>query len=293
MAPSRLTFVEWTFQEQPGRIAVRLWGAHAPDRPAVVCVHGLSRNARDFDELAQALSARFRVACIDMPGRGDSTWLADPAGYTQDHYARIARHVIDALHLGAVHWVGTSMGGLLGLRMAASRPDRVRSLVLNDVGAELHGSELAQLRAAAGEDVTFADPREALGHFRERYAAFGITTEERWQSLTATSIEPAGERWRPRFDPRAVPQGQPPAQVLLWDQYLALRCPVLVLRGAESQLLDRATCMLMARTGPRTEWIEIPGAGHAPDLTGAARVGPIVDFIVAAEDARAAVPEPS
>lgn len=286
MTASKLASVDWRFHDEALRIAVRLWG-DAPGRPAVACVHGLSRNARDFDELAQALAPSFRVAAIDMPGRGDSSWLRDPSGYTQDQYLAIALHVLDALALGPVHWVGTSMGGLLGLRLASAHPQRVRSLVLNDVGAELDGAELARLRTAALEETSFADPEEAQAYLRRRHAAFGIASEERWRSFTEASIERHGDRWRPRFDPRAVPRSQAPARVDLWPQYLSLHCPVLVLRGAHSLLLDRATCDRMAHTGPQAQWIDIAGAGHAPDLAGPERVEPVVQFIAAAQEASA------
>lgn len=275
-------FLKCQFNGEALSIALRLWGDE-PGRPAVVCVHGLSRNARDFDELASALAGRFRIASIDMPGRGDSSWLIDPAGYTQDHYLAVAIHVMDTFDLGPAHWVGTSMGGLLGLRLAANHPQRIRSLTLNDVGAELAGDELARLRDEAGEMRTFGDPEEAQTYFRHRYAAFGIHSAERWRSFTQDSIERIGDAWRTRFDPRAVPRAQPSARVQLWDQYLTLRCPVLVLRGEHSALLDRETCDRMARSGPRAHCVEITGAGHAPDLSGPERLAPIVQFIAAAQ----------
>lgn len=264
-------------------VAVRLWGrVEDAAAPVAVCVHGLTRNARDFDELALSLAPRWRVACIDMPGRGDSSWLEDPAHYSNDTYARIALALIESLGASSVHWVGTSMGGLLGMRLAASHPSMVASLVLNDVGAALDGAELDRQRAIAAQPSTFASLQAAEDHFRSRYEAFGIRSAQRWRHFTETSTEPAGDGfWRPRFDVRAVPAGVSPPQVDLWDLYGRVRCRVLVLRGTASRLLSARTCERMALTGPRANSIDIPGCGHAPDLSGPDRVGPVVDFLEA------------
>jgi pimeloyl-ACP methyl ester carboxylesterase len=277
---SRLLRLPWQCHGAVSPVAVRLWGEDDPAAPAVVCVHGLSRNARDFDELAAALAPRFRVACIDMPGRGDSAWLEDASRYGSDTYLDVARFVIDSLGLGAVHWVGTSMGGLLGMRIAAQFPSRVRSLVMNDVGAELDGEELGRQRRSAGESVLLTDMAEADAYLRHRYAAFGIRSEKRWRDFVTTSVEAVpGGRLRLRFDTRAVPASPAAGSVSLWDQYLSLACPVLVLRGSLSKLLTAETCERMARSGLRAAWIEIPGAGHAPDLSGEERIAPVLEFM--------------
>ena len=179
------------------------------------------------------------------------------------------------------------MGGRIGMQLASSQPRRVRSLVLNDVGAELDGRDLGQLREGASADPVFSSDGQALAWCRTRYAAFGIRGEERWQHLVRTSFEADEDgRLRLRFDRRAVAGQSPPAVVSLWDQYLAVRCPVLVLRGEQSRLLSAETCMRMAITGPRARWIEVPRAGHAPDLEGEDRIRPVTDFI-----ARASMPQ--
>jgi pimeloyl-ACP methyl ester carboxylesterase len=176
------------------------------------------------------------------------------------------------------------MGGLLGMCIAAQFPKRVRSLVLNDVGPELVGEELDRQRHSASESVLLADMDEANAYLRRRYAAFGIRTEERWQQFVSTSVEPAADgRLRLRFDTRAVPTSPSPGNVSLWDQYLALRCPVLVLRGSLSRLITAQTCVRMAQSGPHASWIEIPGAGHAPDLSGVDRTAPILEFLETCE----------
>jgi pimeloyl-ACP methyl ester carboxylesterase len=259
-------------------VAARQWGT--PGAPAVVCVHGLSRNASDFDALGGALAPRMRVVSIDMPGRGDSPCLADPAGYREATYLAVARHVIDTLGLGAVAWVGTSMGGLLGMKLAASEPARLRALVLNDVGAELDGPELARLRREAAMEVEFADLDEAEAHFRRRYEAFGPLPDERWRHLARHGVWRLDSgRLRPAFDPRAVDPGPLPARVDLWKVWGAVRCPSLVILGGRSRLIDRSVCERMAATGPAARWIEIPQAGHAPDLYGPERIAPVAAFL--------------
>jgi pimeloyl-ACP methyl ester carboxylesterase len=249
------------------RVACHVWKGSG-DR-TVLCVHGLSRNAHDFYALARRLAGEFRVVCVDMPGRGDSDWLEDAALYGDATYLPDLRRVMDALELGAVRWVGTSMGGLLGMKMAAADPQRIAALVLNDIGAELEGAELARLRRDAAAEADFASLDEAEAWFRQRYAAFGIRSDARWRDFTATGVErTASGRLRPRFDARAAPTGAPPPRVDLWATWDAIHCQALVLRGGQSALLSRATCKAMSKRGPRAAWIEVAGAGHAPDIDG-------------------------
>lgn len=260
------------------RVAVRRWGT--PGASAVVCVHGLSRNATDFDELAMALGTAFDVVAIDMPGRGASPKLADPARYAQPAYAAIARHVIDTLALGPAHWVGTSMGGLLGMRIASEDGQQVRSLVLNDIGAELDGAELARLRDAAAENVNFEDIRSAERYFRLRYDAFGPLSDARWHHLARHGVwQRADGRLEPAFDHRAVDRAPLPPRVMLWDTWDRVRCPALILRGEQSRLIARETCERMVVGRPGSRWLEVPLAGHAPDLHGLDRIEPVVQFI--------------
>lgn len=252
------------------RLACHLWGwERGPaDTPSVLCVHGLTRNARDFDAIAERLTAGFRVACLDMPGRGSSDCLEDAALYVEQTYLADVKRVMDELGIRSAGWIGTSMGGLLGMKLAASDPARVDALVLNDVGAELDGADLARQRGKAAVQVTFADPEEAEAWFRVRYAEFGRLSAARWRSFAETSVEQSADgRLRPCFDTRAVSTAPVPPRLDLWSTYQAVRCPVLVLRGARSALLSRATCEAMASCGPRARWMEVPDAGHVPDLS--------------------------
>jgi pimeloyl-ACP methyl ester carboxylesterase len=252
------------------RVTCHLWGwqRDAAVAPAVLCVHGLSRNARDFDAIAERLAASFCVACVDMPGRGGSDRLDDPALYSEQNYLADLKCVMAGLGLRSARWIGTSMGGLLGMKMAAVDPARVAALVLNDVGAVLDGAELSRLRRNSTDQVSFDNLEQAEAWCRVRYAEFGHLSAARWRSFAETSVERSADgRLRPCFDARAVSSAPVPPKVDLWNTYKAVRCPTLVIRGAKSALLSRATCEAMATCGPRARWIEVPDAGHAPDLS--------------------------
>ena len=177
-------FVECRHAGGTHRVACHVSGPEGA--PAVLCVHGLSRNAHDFDAVAARLKAKFRIVSVDMPGRGDSAWLEDAALYNEQTYLGDLRHLMDELRLGPARWIGTSMGGLLGMKMAASDPERVAALVLNDVGAELDGKDLARLRQTSAEAASFASLEEAEKWFRVRYAAFGNLSAQRWREFTQT-----------------------------------------------------------------------------------------------------------
>jgi pimeloyl-ACP methyl ester carboxylesterase len=261
-------------------VACQAWGP--ANAPAVLCVHGLTRNARDFEPLAMRLAPGLRVIAADLPGRGASPRLETAALYGDDTYLADLRRVMDQLNTGPVRWIGTSLGARLGMKMAAAHPERVAALVLNDMGAELDGADLDRLRREAATEASFAGLDEAERWMRRRYAAFGRLSDARWREFTEASVERAPDgRLRPCFDVRAVPKAALPARVDQWALYNAIRCPVFVLRGAESALLSRATCEAMARTGPRAQWIEVPGAGHAPDLSGELLTAAIEKFLEA------------
>ncbi len=264
-------------------LACHTWGPATA--PVVLCVHGLTRNARDFDALVARLVPAFRLVSVDLPGRGDSELLADATLYNDDTYLADLQRVMNSFTPGEVRWVGTSLGGRLGMKMAAQDPERISALVLNDIGAEIDGGDLARLREQGAVEVSFANRADAEAWMRERYAAFGRLSDARWREFTAHSVALDSEgRYRPRFDQRAVPAARVGGRVDYWDLYRAIRCPVLVLRGADSQLLSRATCEAMVasagdRGGPDTRWIEVPQAGHAPDLSLPGLVESIAEFL--------------
>ena len=263
------------------RVVYRQWG-DPENAHVVVCVHGLTRNGRDFDTLAAALADRFRILCPDMPGRGDSDSLRDPNDYAFPTYLTALTAMLAHAHADRVAWVGTSMGGLLGIVMAAQPETPIVRLVVNDVGPTLEAAALARIGSYVGLDPVF-DSFEALqAHVRAVSAPFGPLSDAQWEQLSRTTARqlPDGS-WRLKYDPGiAVPfraAGSRPAD--LWPQWDAIRCPTLVLHGAESDLLSSATAAAMRSRGPRPELIEFAGIGHAPMLLSPEQIAPVVSFL--------------
>ena len=263
------------------RVAYREWGH--PDCPrVVVCVHGLTRNGRDFDTLAQSLDDRFRLLCPDMPGRGDSDWLPDVNDYVFPTYLTTLTALLAHADVEQVAWVGTSMGGLLGMVMAAQPNTPVTRLVLNDVGPVIAPAALARIAAYVGLDPVFASFAALEAHIREVSAPFGPLTDAQWTELARTTArETPDGRWRLKYDPGiAVPFRNASAAVSdLWAVWDAIRCPTLVLRGAESDLLAADTAAAMRTRGPRPRVVEFPGIGHAPMLLDAEQIAPVAAFL--------------
>ncbi len=244
------------------------WGSHHED--AVIAWHGLARTGRDMDELAQELSGRWRVICPDTLGRGLSQWSPEPEReYCLDFYARLAASLADQLGLQRFHWVGTSMGGAIGM-VAAAGPlkGRIERLVLNDIGPQLAEPAVQRIRAYAGQPPDFATVSELEAFFRQVYAPYGQLTDAQWRRLTETSTRrlPNG-RVTPHYDPAMVGQFiHHPKDYALWDVYDRLDMPVLCLRGADSDLLLAETAEAMRDRGPRALVVTIAGCGHAPAL---------------------------
>ena len=237
----------------------------------IVMWHGLARTGRDFDDLAASLSRRYRVICPDTIGRGLSQWSPEPdAEYCLAFYARLAAAFCDALCLARMHWIGTSMGGALGIKLA-SRKDgalagRIDRLVLNDIGPHLAPAAVERIRSYAGNPAAFARVSELEAYFRKIYAPYGKLTEREWVKLTETSVRrlPDG-RVAPHYDPNMVRQFiNFPQDYDLWPEYDAIDIPVLCLRGADSDLLLSGTAQEMRERGPRARVVEIAGCGHAP-----------------------------
>ena len=267
------------------RMAYAEWGAR--DNPRVlICVHGLTRNGRDFDALAEAMSAHYRVICPDVVGRGQSGRLRDPAGYAIPQYVADMVTLIARLNVDSVHWVGTSMGGLIGMALAAQEGTPIHKLVLNDVGPQITSESLQRIATYVGTDPDWANFDEALAYVKAVSAPFGPLTEAQWRHLTETSIvqRPDG-RWAFRYDPRiAEPfkasfSGQ---EINLWPLYERIACPTLVVRGAETDLLTRDTWERMGACGPRAKLAEIPGVGHAPMFMADDQIAVVRDFLLSA-----------
>lgn len=250
------------------RLAYTEWGEDGAF-PPVICAHGLTRQGRDFDFLAEELAANRRVVCPDFPGRGRSEWLSSPALYGYPAYLADMAALIARLGAEQVEWVGTSMGGLTGLLLAAQPRSPIRRLVLNDVGPVVPRAALARIRAYVGESPRFADLPALEAYLRRVHAPFGPLTDDQWRHLAHHSGRPSGEGgYLLHYDPAiAEPlRAAPDEDVVLWDAWDRLSCPVLVLRGAESDLLLSETVAEMRRRQPLTEVVELQGLGHAPAL---------------------------
>ena len=266
------------------RMAYTEWGAR--DNPRVlVCVHGLTRNGRDFDHLAQALALHYRVVCPDVVGRGRSSRLRDPAGYGIPQYVADMVTLIARLDVDRVDWVGTSMGGLIGMALASQQGTPIRKLLLNDVGPVITTQSLERIATYVGTDPTWATFDDALAYVKVVSAPFGQLDDAQWRHLTEHSIgQRTDGRWGFLYDPliaapfKAAFAGQP---IDLWPIYEQITCPTLVVRGAESDLLKREIWQQMGERGPRAKLAEIPGVGHAPMFLDDAQIGIARDFLLA------------
>jgi len=266
------------------RLAYVEWGAASHDRTAL-CVHGLTRSGRDFDALAGVLARDgLRVACPDVVGRGRSDRLADPAGYGYPQYLADMNALIARLDAPQVDWIGTSMGGLIGMMLAAQPNTPLRRLVINDVGPFIPKAALARIGEYVGRDPRFADLAAAEAYLREIHAPFGALTDQQWRHLTEHSVAAAeGGGYRLGYDPAiAAPfRDAEPEDVDLWALWDLIAIPVLVLRGAESDLLPAETAAEMAARGPRAEVAEIRGCGHAPALMDEHQIALVRDWLLA------------
>lgn len=275
------------------RMAYWEWGDPANDR-VLVCVHGLTRQGRDFDVLARALCSHYRVVCPDVVGRGQSDWLAEPMGYGVPTYVADMVTLLARLDARQVHWVGTSMGGLIGMGVAALSGSPIGRLVLNDVGPVIQPAFLARLGTHLGVPVTWPDERAAAEALRALSVGFGPHTDEQWMALTRPQLRPTmnGHALRPHYDPSiavpvraATPESAALGQAALWAAYDRIRCPTLLLRGRESDLLAESTAAEMTMRGPRAALVEFEGVGHAPTLVAADQVAAVCRFLLEEEPA--------
>jgi pimeloyl-ACP methyl ester carboxylesterase len=247
------------------RLAYWQWGDPRNEH-VVLCAHGLTRTGRDFDVLARRLAATHRVICPDMPGRGASDWLAQPMLYQVPQYVADCVTLIARLDVREVAWVGTSMGGLIGLSLASLDGAPISRLLLNDVGPVLSVQGLARIRDYVGADPVFASFEDGEAAVRRLAADFGPLTDAQWRVLTRHTVVQRGGGWRLHYDPKiAEPFNGMPIEVPpLWPFYDRIACKTWVVRGAESDLLDAATADEMTRRGPRAHRVDVAGVGHAP-----------------------------
>jgi pimeloyl-ACP methyl ester carboxylesterase len=264
------------------RMSYTEWSGPA-GAPTVVCVHGLTRNGRDFDTLAEALSRDFRVVCPDVPGRGKSDWLEHPGDYDYAVYVGVLAQLIARLDVPAVLWVGTSMGGLIGMLTAALPSAPIKRLVVNDIGPLLAKEGLARIASYVGKDPSFPDLAALEAYQREIAASFGPLTDAQWRHLAthAARVKPDGSL-RLAYDPHIADafKNAAPVDVDLWPQWDRIACPTLVLRGANSDLLRRPDALAMTQRGPRAKLVEFPGVGHAPALMAPDQIEAVRGFLL-------------
>lgn len=256
------------------------YGSQPRDR-AVMCVHGLTRNGRDFDRLAIAMSKDFRMIEVDVAGRGRSGWLADKDAYGYDTYLRHMDALLGYRGLEQTDWIGTSMGGLIGMMLAARDESPIRRLVLNDVGPFISKAALERIATYVGTDPRFTSLQEAAEYLKEIHAGFCVPDEAGWSELTLHStVRQEDGTYALHYDPAIAKAFQGPLQdVDLWELWDRIDCPTLVLRGAESELLTRETAEEMVRRGPRAELVEFEGCGHAPSLMSEDQIAVVHDWL--------------
>ncbi|CAG0950365.1 Tropinesterase [Burkholderiales bacterium] len=260
------------------------WG-DAANPEVVICVHGLTRNGRDFDDLARALAPHRRVLCIDMPGRGKSEWLPQALDYRFETYLALLTALIARSAAARVDWVGTSMGAMLGMMLAAQANTPLRRLVVNDAGPVLQKEALARIGGYLGLNPEFADFAALERHIREVSAPFGALSDAQWRRLAETTARPLPDgRYALAYDPGIAAAFRVAAaqDIDLWHLWEAIKPPVLLLRGAESDLLKRDTALAMTQRGPGAQLLEFEGVGHAPMLLDATQIDPVVDFLLRA-----------
>lgn len=270
------------------------WGSPRASR-TIVCVHGVSRSGRDFDVLARALSEEdTRVVAPDLPGRGGSEWLASPAHYTDRAYTAAMAALVARLDVAQIDWIGTSLGGHIGMLLASQYGTPIKRLVLNDFGARVSAVALRRIGGYLNRSWHFASVEDLQRHLRDALAPFGELTETEWQHLakhSAVADERGGYRFH--FDPAigtrfAVPMW---LDIVLWQVWDKIACPVLIVRGEKSDILSADTVALMLKRGASADAglvraVEVPGCGHAPALMDKAQIAIIRDFLFSSKEAR-------
>lgn len=287
-----------TGHEAAHRMAYWEWNATGnPDHPHVlVCVHGLTRQSRDFDVLAQHLAPHMRVVCPDVVGRGHSDWLANPAHYQVPQYAADMLALLAQLHANSpitrLDWVGTSMGGLIGMALAGQpllpAPLPFTRLVLNDVGPALEWAALSRIASYVGQNPRFDSVEQGAEALWRISSGFGPHSQQEWLALSRPMLRPRDDGgWGLHYDPaigqafqHMTPESAPTAEQALWQLYDQISARTLVLRGAQSDLLSAATARAMTERGPRAQLVEFAAVGHAPTLVTPDQVAVVSRFLL-------------
>ena len=256
------------------------WGDPANSKVAI-CVHGLTRNGRDFDDIAHALSGEYRVLCPDVAGRGKSEWLTHIEDYAYPVYCADMAALIARSGAQTVDWIGTSMGGLIGMLLAAQPNSPIRKLVMSDVGPFIPKSSLERLSTYVGKPASYESFEDFEQYVRTISAPFGPLTDTQWRRLTeSTAARNDDGKWITNYDP-AIARAftQPIADVVLWPFWDQVSCPTLVLRGKDSDLLLSETAREMATRGPKAKLVEFDGIGHAPMMMEQSQIAVVREFL--------------
>lgn len=260
---------------------VRDW-AGPEDGGLALCVHGLTRNAHDFDTLAGALSASHRVLAMDLPGRGKSEWLASADDYVMEQYGSDAA-VVAGLGEGAGYdWIGTSLGGLLGIALAGMPESPIRRLVINDIAPEVPLGALRRVSSHIDASNVFENLTQAEEYFRTTLTGMGPLDEAGWEALTLSSVKQTGSGFEMRHDPGISHNFSNlwfVSYVTLWEQWQRIQCPVLVLRGSESDFLTPELVRRMKQTLSHMELLQFEDVGHVPALASADQVDAVCDWL--------------
>ena len=257
------------------------WGnPHNPE--VIICVHGLTRNCHDFDFIAERLHQRFRVICPDLPGRGQSSHLSNPAHYCLEQYLQDLTTLLAHVNTEQVHWLGTSLGGLLGIAMAAQPDTRVKSLVLNDIGPYLPKESVTEIADALQAEPVLQTRSDLAEFHRQIYQDLGDLPDSFWQHLTDNDHQqlPDGQ-FRRNYDLQII-EGLRQEHVdndRMWESWLAVQCPIYVLRGAESPLFPPELLEKMLATKSGIEVTEFPGIGHPVSLAPAHEIEPVLGWL--------------
>jgi len=250
--------------------------------PWVVCVHGLTANAHNFDALAGTLAAKYHVISVDVRGRGDSQW-GPPTEYLPQNYVTDLARMLEELGVARASLIGTSMGGIISMMYAGGWPERVERLVINDIGPEIDPAGLARIASYVGEaPERFKDIGEVVKYYKENYPALAKLADSVVAEQVKWSVKPGTDgalAWK--MDPnvrRPLRGGTAQQRLDLWVPYARIACPILIVRGADSDILDRATASRMCKVLKRATTVEVPGVGHAPSLIEADALGAIKEF---------------
>ncbi len=266
-------------------MAFREWGD--PTNPRVLlCVHGLTRNSLDFEPLAQSLSKQYRVIAPDVVGRGESDFLLDPMGYNTLTYAADMITLLAKLGVDQVDWLGTSMGGIIGMMLASQPKSPIRRLILDDVGPTLSLEALKRIAGYVANPYEFADQETAQRYARVIFAPFALKTEADWQWLTDStfkSLPSGGYRFNyDRHISQPLQQSLLGSAIDLWPLYDRIQCPTLLVHGALSDLLTAETAQEMTQRGPRAMLKTVEGVGHAPMFMSDDQIELVRDFLESA-----------